>query len=456
MALLELIADRVRFSRHDFAGWLTSPLVRGDPTALDAASGQLRIDLMPNVCIYLQVHRPYRLRHFRAVDVGTGRGYLDHERSRAALRQVTERCYLPANQLLRQLIHDSGGEFRVAMGLSGVVLEQLASDAPDALESFQALVATGGVELVGETYYHSLASLADTREFVAQVELHRALVQRLFDSRPRVFRNTGFIYNDALAPLIAGLGFHGVLVEGVSDALGLRSPNYVYQAPGTSSLRVVPRHAQLSEDVAFRFSERSWGGWPLTAEKLAGWIAHSPGDCVNLFLNYETFGEYQRAETGIFGLIERLPAECARRGVRFMQPSELLSRPPRGLLSCPTPTSWAEDTRDVSVWLGNRLQQEAHERLYQLRYLIEAQRRAEHLEAWRWLTTSDHLRDMSTRHSSAGEARAYVNPHATPYQAFTHFMNALEDLEQRGAVLTPMAIGDVEDAPELAGMAVVG
>ncbi len=395
---------------------------------------------MPDICLYAQVHQPYRLRRYRVFDIGSGTTYFDNAANRSILRRVADKCYLPTNRLLTEAIRQSGGGFRIALSLSGVLLDQLEADAPDALASFQELVATGGVELLSETFYHSLAALRDRDEFHQQVELHRNAIQRHFGQRPTVFRNTELIYDDAIAPVVQELGFNGILVEGADHVLGWRSPNYVYQSASAPGLRLLPRHYQISDDLGFRFSNRDWDGWPLTADKWADWIAASAESSVHVFLDYETFGEHQWAETGIFDFLRRLPDALAERQVACVHPSTLAAREPAGTLSFPVPTSWADIERDTSAWLGNKMQQAAHERLYRLGPRLRALGDPCRLEAWRRLTTSDHCYYMCTKWFADGDVHKYFNPHESPYDAFVAFMNALTDLERASAAERPARI----------------
>jgi alpha-amylase len=388
---------------------------------------------MPELCLYVQVHQPYRLGSYRVFDIGRGSDYFDVALNRRILRRVAERCYVPANRLLAEAIRASSGAFRFAMSLSGVALEQLARDAPEALESFQALVATGGVELLGETYHHSLAALRDPDEFHEQVELHRAAIRRHFGVRPSVFRNTELICSDAIAPQVARLGYAAMLVEGADHVLGPRPADAVYRSATAPDLRLLPRNYRLSDDVGFRFSNRDWPGWPLTADTWAGWIAASTGSSVHVFLDYETFGEHQWADTGIFEFLRHLPAALARRNVGCVQPSVLAARVPAGPLHFPLPTSWADEERDTSAWLGNRIQRAAHERLYRLGGAVKASGDPDRLEAWRRLTTSDHCYYMSTKRMADGDVHRYFSPHPSPYDGYIAFMNVLTDLERRTA-----------------------
>jgi alpha-amylase len=385
---------------------------------------------MTDICIYAQVHQPFRLRQYRLFDIGTDGEYFDTETNRRILRRVADKCYLPANRLLAEQIRRSHGAFKVALSLSGALIDQLGEWAPDVLESFRDLVATGGVELLGETYYHSLASLASEEEFVEQVVRHSRTIERYFGQRPRVFRNTELIYWDGLAPTIARLGFKGVMVEGADHVMGWRSSNHVYSATTTPALRLIPRNYRLSDDVGFRFSNRDWDGWPLTSEKYGEWLSGSAGDSIHLFVDYETFGEHQWAETGIFDFLAHLPGECLGRGLNFVHPSDLAARTPIAPLSFERPTSWADLERDTTAWLGNQLQHSAQERLYGLRASVLASGDPGLVESWRRLTTSDHLYYMCTKWFADGDVHKYFSPYESPYDAFIAFMNVAQDLEQ--------------------------
>jgi alpha-amylase len=385
---------------------------------------------VPDICLYCQVHQPFRLRPFRIFDIGTGAPYFDDEANRSILRRVADKCYIPTNRLFKEAIERSDGRFRMALSLSGVLLDQLEADAPDALASFQELVATGSVELLGETFYHSLASLRDPDEFFLQVDLHRQALHRHFGRRPTVFRNTELIYDDAIAPMVARMGFRGMLVEGADAILGWRSPNHVYESASTPGLRLLPRNYRIADDVGFRFSNREWDGWPLTAEKWTDWIAASTEPSVHVFLDYETFGEHQWAETGIFDFLRNLPDALAARNIASVHPSTIAARAPAATLSFPTPVSWADIERDTSAWLGNRMQQAAFDRLYRLGPALRDLGDPWKLENWRRLTTSDHLYYMCTKWFADGDVHKYFNPHASPYDAFVAFMNVLTDLER--------------------------
>jgi alpha-amylase len=390
---------------------------------------------MPEVCFYFQVHQPWRLRPYGVFDIGRSHAYFDDAANEAILRKVADRCYRPMNALLEELVARHAGRFRLAFSITGTALDQLARWAPDALESFQRLAATGAVELLGETSHHSLAGVAHAGEFAEQVELHAAKIEGLFGRRPRVFRNTELVFHDALAVPIAALGFRGVLAEGADRVLGWRSPNFVYATRPEPSLRLLLKNYRLSDDVAFRFGDRGWSEHPLSAKKFAGWI-HAVNGCgtlVNLFMDYETFGEHQWAETGIFEFMRELPhAILEHADGRFATPSELLDRhAAAGTVEFPDWVSWADSERDLTAWLGNGMQRAALERLVALREPVVASGDPELLETWRRLSTSDHLYYMCTKYFADGDVHKYFSPWDSPYEAHIAFMNVLQDLAQR-------------------------
>jgi alpha-amylase len=388
---------------------------------------------MTDICLYVQAHQPFRLRRFSLFSIGSGLDPFDDGLNQAIVERVAERCYLPANAILERAIVESGGAFNVALGISGSLVEQLQRYAPHALESFQRLVATGHVELVGETHAHSLAMLLDTNEFVDQVAQHRAMLRRTFDVSPQVFRGTELLFSDAHAPAIAELGFVGALVEGADHVLEGRSPNHTYVSEGDPRLALLPRNYRLSDDVGFRFSDRHWSEWPLTAGRYADWLSACEGDSVHLFLDYETFGEHHWAEGGILSFLDLFSGACLDRGLAFQGPTELARRPTAGSLAFPQPTSWADTERDESAWLGNGLQRAAAARLYGLRDPVRRSGSRDLQRAWSRLAASDHLYYMSTKQSADGEVHSYFSHFETPYDAYVTFMNVCQDLEQRTA-----------------------
>ncbi|MGH7818742.1 MAG: glycoside hydrolase family 57 protein [Candidatus Binatia bacterium] len=386
---------------------------------------------MANVCFYFQVHQPFRLRRYRVFDVGRSHDYFDDDKNREVLQKVARKCYLPATSILLDLVRRHEGRFRVSYSVSGTALEQIQRWAPEVLSLFRELAATGCVEFIAETSHHSLAFFYDRAEFEAQVRLQRGRIERLLGVAPTVFRNTELIYQNDLARTVEALGFRAILAEGADHVLGWRSPNWVYRPEGCRELRLLMRNYRLSDDVAFRFSQRAWDGWPLTAPKYAEWLAPIQGDTVNLFMDYETLGEHQWEETGIFDFLRRLPDELLSRGVGFHLPSEAARIEPRGTVDVHDPLSWADVERDLSAWLGNRMQQAAMHQLYALLPRVTASGDAALLETWRKLSTSDHFYYMCTKWFADGDVHKYFNPYDSPYECFIAFMNVLTDLDDR-------------------------
>jgi alpha-amylase len=384
------------------------------------------------VCLYFQVHQPFRLRRYNYFDVGREHRYFDDEANRDVLASVAARCYLPAAALCERLLKRHP-RFAVSFSLSGTVLEQLRAWAPEALAAFRRLAASDRVEILGETSHHSLAWLASREEFADQVALHRRIVQEELGVEPRVFRNTELIYSDSLAAAAEGLGFHGVLADGVEPLLGTRSPAHVYRAPTPKGLPLLLRHFRLSDDVAFRFSDRSWREWPLTSEKYDRWISGVEGSLVSLFMDFETFGEHQRRETGIFEFFEEwVGRRLGRRGAAFLTPSSAIARlEPRDTLSSPRLLSWADEARDVSAWQGNDLQRDALGKLFALERRVRASGSAALAEDFRRLSTSDHFYYMATKSAADGRVHAHFSPFDSPYDAYIGFMHVVSDLERR-------------------------
>jgi alpha-amylase len=387
---------------------------------------------MPSVCFYFQVHQPYRLKGYRAHHVGREHDYFDEGQNAAILRKVANKCYLPANRKMLDLIQRFPGQFKIAYALSGTVIEQLEAYAPEALESFQQLFATGAVEAIAETSHHSLAALYDPLEFADQVREQSRLLERHFSIRPQVFRNTELIYDDRVAALVRQLGFKAVLAEGADDVLGWRSPNFVYDS-AAQGLKLLLKNYRLSDDIAFRFSNRSWREFPLTADKFVDWLARidGSGDVVGLFMDYETFGEHQWADTGIFDFLDALPGKVLERPQwSFVTPSEAIQRfPSVSELSFPRTVSWADSERDLSAWLGNSMQERALGRVYRLAQAVRRFGDAQVSQTWRRLQTSDHFYYMCTKWFSDGDVHAYFSPYESPYEAFINAMNVVDDFQ---------------------------
>jgi alpha-amylase len=387
---------------------------------------------MKTICLYFQVHQPLRLRKYRFFDMGKSHNYLDDVANRAIMQKVARRCYLPMNALLLKLIEEHKGAFKVSFSVSGAAVEQFKLYAPEVLESFKKLAATGRVEFLAETYAHSLASLADPEEFRAQVAAHTKMIEQEFGQTPKAFRNTELIYSDEIGAEVAKMGFKTMLAEGAKHVLGWKSPNYVYAAALDQSLRLLLRNYKLSDDIAFRFSNREWDEWPLTAEKYAGWLADNSvsGDIINLFMDYETFGEHQWADSGIFEFMAELPkvALDKKYGLEFATVSETAKKhQPVAVLHSPHAMSWADEERDVTAWLGNELQDEAFSKLYALREKVRGVNNPDFDFVWNFMQNSDHFYYMATKWHSDGDVHTYFNPYGSPYEAFINYMNVLSD-----------------------------
>jgi alpha-amylase len=402
-----------------------------------------------DICFYFQVHQPWRLRRYPFADVGLRHDYFDEAVNAQILRRVADKCYLPMNALLQELIARHHPHLRVSFSISATALEQMAAFAPDALLSFRRLLATGQVELLAETSHHSLAALYSPREFAAQVRHHRAVCRRLLGTPGPVFRNTELIVSDAVASQVAALGYRGLCLEGADRLLDGRSVLAPYRYAAAPALVALPRHYRLSDDIAFRFSDRQWPQWPLRAERYADWLQGEaealPPEAegcgfLGLFMDYETFGEHQWADTGILDFMRALPDELLRRGgFRFVTPSQALARVPAdaATLALPVPLSWADLERDTSAWEGNAIQRAALAEAFALephvrRHLARrAGDDARLLEDWRRLLTSDHAYYMSTKHWADGDVHQYFSPFESPYDACINYMNVLADLARR-------------------------
>ncbi len=410
----------------------------------------------PHICFYFQVHQPYRLKDLRITDIGHGDGdYFDAEKNRAIFRKVAEKCYLPANALMLELL-TAEPDFAVAYSISGSFLDQCEEYGPDVLESFRALAGTGKVEFLAETYNHSLSGLNSLPEFCEQVSMHTNAIRRLFGQTPTVFRNTELIYTNELAQIVRMLGFRGMLAEGADHILRGRSPNAPFVPPAfrlpaekeavirtfrgntkaktPDDIRILLKNYKLSDDVAFRFSDRSWIGYPLHADTFTNWLTGSGGHSVNLFMDYETFGEHQWADTGIFEFLRALPALWRQRGIKALTPSQVLDAweaQPCDTFDAHAPVSWADIERDLSAWQGNRIQNAALASVYQLEDAVKESGDPDLLRAWRRLQTSDHFYYMSTKYWSDGDVHKYFSPYDSPYEAYRRYSHAICDLRFR-------------------------
>ena len=394
---------------------------------------------MSAICFYFQVHQPYRIRKYRVFDIGNSHNYFDSPdgdrlSNKDVLQKVARKSYLPANRLFLELLHRHP-ELKISYSLSGVVMDQLAEYSPVTLESFQELAATGRVEFLSETYYHSLSFLYSKAEFVRQVKLHGERVKALFHQVPQVFRNTELIYNNELAQEIEKMGYSGIIAEGAEHILEWRSPNFLYKPVGTEKIKLLLKNFKLSDDIAFRFSTTGWIEFPLMAPKFARWVSaiNGSGDIVNLFMDYETFGEHQWEDTGIFEFMRHLPGELLKHPDNyFVTPSEAVKKLPAvAELNFPNFVSWADVERDISAWLGNPMQDDASNRLYQLEGAVLKTKDQKLVDDWRKLQTSDHFYYMCTKWFADGDVHKYFNPYESPYEAFIAFMNVLQDLKLR-------------------------
>ncbi len=388
---------------------------------------------MASVCFYFQVHQPYRLRRYSIFD--TESNYFDNYKNAEICRKVAQKCYLPANRLMLKLIQKYNGRFKIAYSLTGVLLDQLEEYAPEVLSTFQALAATGCVEFLSETYYHSLSFLYSREEFAEQVLMHKQRIKDLFNQDTNVFRNTELIYNNDLAHFVSDMGFKGVICEGADHILGYRSCNFLYRPPGLDNIKVLLKNYRLSDDIAFRFSNRGWPEWPLTAPKFARWVSdvNGNGNTVNLFMDYETLGEHQWEDTGIFEFLEHLPDEIFKHPDNdFKTPSEVIdSYEPVGEVDVPYMISWADMERDLSAWLGNAMQSNALYELYQMEKQVKQTGDPAIIRDWRKLQTSDHFYYMCTKWFSDGDVHKYFNPYDSPYDSYINFMNVLDNLHSR-------------------------
>ncbi len=390
-----------------------------------------------SIVLYLHVHQPYRIGRYTMYDIANRRNYFESPGTRtdnkAILHKVADKSYIPTNNLLIKLLQQHP-DFKISLSITGTILEQFALYAPEVLASFQQLVATGRVEIIGETYHHSLAFFYDLNEFAAQVAMHQQAIERYFGVTPQSFRNTELSYNNDLAKWADLNGYKAVIAEGWDPVLGWRSPNFVYQPPAAESVKLLLKNYRLSDDIAFRFSESARSAYPLTAGTFAHWLNETyDAEVFNLFMDYETFGEHQWADTGIFGFLEHLPAEWLKHeGNSFQTITEAAtSHEVKDTISMPETVTWADMERDLTAWIGNPMQRSALEKLYQLAEPIAATNDWSLIEDWRKLQTSDHFYYMCTKWFSDGDVHAYFSPYESPYDAFLYFMNCYHDLVAR-------------------------
>lgn len=392
-----------------------------------------------SICLYLHVHQPFRVREYSVFDTAIDHNYFvsDDQNIRNNNKQiflkVAGKSYRPKNALLKKLLNEHP-DFKLSLSITGTFIEQAEAWAPDVLEDFKELVNTGRVEIVAETYHHSLAFFYSQSEFERQVEQHAEKIKQIFGVDMAVFRNTELSYNDELAKWADDKGYKGILAEGWDPILGYRSPNFVYRPVDTSNIRLLLKNYRLSDDVAFRFSNKGWEGWPLTADKYAEWLkATSDQPLINLFMDYETFGEHQWEDTGIFTFFEDFVGKWIDRdGGSFSTLSEAIDNNPAiDTISMPETVTWADTERDLTAWTGNSMQQEAIQYLYSLEKDILRTNDQELISDWRHLQTSDHVYYMCTKWFTDGDVHAYFSPYKSPYDAFLFYMNVIRDLRWR-------------------------
>ena len=398
---------------------------------------------MRGICLYLHIHQPWRVRAYSIFDVGVSDNYFfdpnyhSKQNNERIFKKVAEKSYLPTFDLLEKNL-DKHPDFKFSLSITGVWLEQAEMWMPELIERLQKMVKTGRVELVAETYYHSMAFFYNRDEFKDQVKKQVETFQKFFHVTPKVFRNTEFSYNDEVGRAVEELGFKACLCEGWDKILGWRSPNYVYQAAGTKNLKLLLKNYRLSDDIAFRFSDKTWKDWPLTVDKYEAWLdaAGGDGETINLFMDFETFGEHQWKETGIFDFMNHLiDSWLSKKDHTFLTVADRAAEKPVDTLSFPWTVTWADTERDLSAWMGNKLQDEAMTGLYSLRKKVlevsKIRKDEQLLEDFRRLTTSDHAYYMCTKYWNDGDVHAYFSAYDSPYDAFMYFLNALRSLEYR-------------------------
>ncbi len=398
---------------------------------------------MKSICFFFEIHQPFRLKRYRFFDIGSDHYYYDDYTNQDTLSRVAHNCYLPANETLLQMIRDTKGAFKCSFSISGVALEQLELYCPEVINSFKELAKTGCVEFLAETYAHSLACLkGETDEFEIQVKEHVKKIENLFGVKPSVFRNTEMIYSDEIGDRVADMGFKGMLTEGAKHVLGWKSPNYVYCSASRPNLKLLLKNSTLSDDITFRFSDWSWNEFPLTADKFMGWIKNQPEteDVINLFMGYETFGEIQKKDTGVFDFLKALPQFAEQLGIDFETPSQIFERKPVDQVSVPYPMSWADEEKDLSAWLGNDLQHSAFDKLYSIGERVRLSYNKSLLQDWYYLQSSDHLYYMSTK-SGAHRQNCWYD---SPYDAFMNYMNVLSDFIDRVNSMFPEGVDNEE------------
>lgn len=390
---------------------------------------------MKHICLYFQVHQPFRLKRYRFFNIGEDRHYFDEYENKLHMQRIARDSYIYTNKILLDLIKEHTDKFKVSFSITGLALEQFELYAPEVLDSFKELAKTGNVEFLAETYSHSLVSMFNKEDFIAQVKEHTDAIKKYFSQTPKVFRNTELIYDNLIGETVAEMGFDAMITEGAKHILGWKSPNVLYYNVINPELKLILKNYELSDDIAFRFSNESWSEYPLTAEKYVSWLADTDkkDEVFNLFMDYETFGEHQKANTGIFDFLKHIPQEVYKQtDFIFSTPSEVSEKlKPVASMNVPYAISWADEERDITAWLGNEMQKEAFNKLYSLSDKIKLIKSPDLHNAWKYLQASDHFYYMSTKILSDGMVHDYFNPYQSPYDAFINYMNVLSDFEER-------------------------
>ncbi len=390
-----------------------------------------------SVCFYFQVHQPFRIKqNYNFFNIGNNHDYMDEQSNREILRRVARKCYLPTNKILLELIKKHKEKFNISFSISGTAIEQFEMYAPEVIESFQELVATGNVEIINETYYHSLSFLKSKKEFREQVKMHRDKMIDLFNCNLTTFRNTELIYNNDIAKVAEEMGYETILADGIDRILKWREPNHVFRPKGLKSIKLLLKNYKLSDDLAFRFSNKSWKHYPLSVKKYSDWIKEvgQKGEVVNLFMDYETFGEHQWEDSGILKFLGKLPGEILSNDNFTFQTPSYVSRNHQNNdlqeIDVKEFISWADTERDLSAWVGNTMQESALDYAYSLEDEIKSSGRPDLLEKWRKLLSSDHNYYLSTKWSNDGDVHNYFNPYNSPHDAYIVYLNVLNDLKQ--------------------------
>ena len=387
---------------------------------------------MTSVCLYFKVHQPYRFKKYQLEDITVCNNYEDRIADEENIIRLADNCYLPANEILYRRIVEQQGKFTVSFSVSGIILELFMKYRPDVIKSFKKLAATGCVEFLAETYYHSLSSLHSQAEFKRQVSMHTELVTRLFGIAPKVFRNTELIHSNRIAGHVASMGFKGILCEGIERILQGRTANQVYAVPDVTELGLLLRNAALSDDIAFRFDDQNWNEHPLTADKFVDWLCSHPEDTevINLFMDYETFGIHKKKESGIFDFLDTLPVVVSERNeLRFATPSEILEdHLPRHTYDVPQTISW-EDNSDAScVWCENMMQNNTLKKIYSIEAMALDSDCEKSVDMWGRLQSADHFYYMAEK-TDKTEVVKYLNPFTTPREAYQSYTNLVTDFE---------------------------